>query len=132
MKRNSDGWQDNETAKACNDLFIETKDLLKRRRWDDASKNFPRLESLLKGEDPARADNAILGGGYLAEASEEISPRLDRRSYNLLRGQGISTLGDLVGQSRASLMKIEGFGPKTLEKTTGWLRTEHSIVLPDL
>ena len=68
----------------------------------------------------------------LAEASEEISPRLDRRSYNLLRGQGISTLGDLVGQSRASLMKIEGFGPKTLEKTTGWLRTEHSIVLPDL
>lgn len=132
MKRNSDGWQDNEIAKACNDLFIETKDLLKRRRWDDASKNFPRLESLLKGEDPARADNAILGGGYLAEASEEISPRLDRRSYNLLRGQGISTLGDLVGQSRASLMKIEGFGPKTLEKTTGWLRTEHSIVLPDL
>ena len=130
MKRNSEGWLDNEVSGACNDLLTETEDLLRRRKWDDASRNFPKLENLLKGRIPVHMERAVLGDGYLAEASEEVSPRLDRRSYNLLRRRGISTLGDLVGQSEDSLMKIEGFGPKTLKKTTRWLLTEHSIVLP--
>lgn len=128
MEKNSQGGWDNETARACNDLLSETRDLLKRRKWNDALKNFPELEGLLKGKSP---DRTVLGDGYLAEASEEISPYLDRRCYNLLRRQGISTLGDLVSQSEASLMKTEGFGPKALKETTRWLRTEHSIVLPE-
>ena len=130
MKKNSEGGWDNEVARTCNDLLAETRDLLERRKWNDASKNFPKMESLLKGEGPLHMDCTVLCDGYLAEASEEISPHLNRRCYNLLRGQGISTLGDLASQSEASLMKIEGFGPKALKETTRWLRTEHSVVLP--
>ena len=129
-KKNREGKWDSETAKMCNNLLAETEGLLKRRKWNDASKNFPELNDLLKGKSPSHTDRAVLGHGYLTEASEEISPHLDKRCYNLLRGQGMSTLGDLVGQSEASLMKIEGFGPKALKETTRWLRAEHSIVLP--
>lgn len=130
VKKNAEKGWDNETSRTCNDLLAETKGLLKRRKWNDASKNFPKLESLLRGESPVRTDCTIPGGDYLTEASEEISPRLSRRCYNLLRGHGISTLGDLVGCSEADLMRIKRFGPKALEETTRWLRKEHSIVLP--
>ena len=132
MQKNSEGNWDNETAKLCNNLLAETEDLLKRRKWNDASKNFPELDNLLKCKRPTHTNCNVLGDGYLTESSEEISPCLDRRCYNLLRGQGISTLEDLVVQSEASLMKIKGFGPKALKETRRWLRTEHSIVLPKL
>ena len=131
VKKNAEKKWDSEATKTCNDLLAETKGLLKRRKWSDASENFPKLESLLRDESPVSADCTIPGGDYLTEASEEISPRLGRRCYNLLRRHGISTLGDLVGYSGADLMRIKRFGPKALEETTRWLRTEHSIALSE-
>ncbi|MFO8034882.1 MAG: DNA-directed RNA polymerase subunit alpha [Candidatus Bipolaricaulota bacterium] len=53
-------------------------------------------------------------------AKEDLTPLselgLDQRACNLLREEGIVTLGDLVSRSREEILDIHGFGEKTLER----------------
>ncbi len=53
-------------------------------------------------------------------STEDLTPLselgLDQRACNLLREEGIVTLGDLLSRSREELLDIHGFGEKTLER----------------
>ncbi len=46
---------------------------------------------------------------------------LDPRACNLLREEGIVTLGDLISRSREEILDIHGFGEKTLERVAAQL-----------
>jgi len=46
---------------------------------------------------------------------------LDPRACNLLREEGIVTLGDLLSRSREEILDIHGFGEKTLERVAAQL-----------
>ncbi len=54
------------------------------------------------------------------EPKEDMTPLselgLDQRACNLLREEGIVTLGDLLSRSREELLDIHGFGEKTLDR----------------
>ncbi len=54
------------------------------------------------------------------EPKEDLTPLselgLDQRACNLLREEGIVTLGDLLSRSREELLDIHGFGEKTLDR----------------
>ncbi len=53
---------------------------------------------------------------------------LDPRACNLLREEGIVTLGDLLSRSREELLDIHGFGEKTLERVEERL-TELGLIM---